>query len=147
VCRISRTRSLRFSCAARGESLTTPGAHTWRWVPVFPIRRSAILNTHIQIHAIAAENRMPSASIRSLAGCIPLQPEPVVNFPKVQYPHHRAVGILIWHGDCQSGQCLCSGRLDLGAKNGMDAPCAPQLFESTTIHSISNIDATRGMIQ
>ncbi len=24
---------------------------------------------------------------------------------------------------------------------------APQLFESTTIHSISNIDTTRGMIQ
>jgi hypothetical protein len=52
------------------SSCTTPGARTWRWVPVFPIRRSPISTTHIQIRAIAGENRMPSMPIRSLAGCI-----------------------------------------------------------------------------
>ena len=41
-----------------------------RWVPVFPIRRSPIATTQIQIRAIAAENHMQSVPIRSLAGCI-----------------------------------------------------------------------------
>lgn len=34
------------------------------------IRRSPILTTHTKIRVIAAENRMPSMPIRSLAGCI-----------------------------------------------------------------------------
>jgi hypothetical protein len=52
------------------SSCTIPDARTWRWVPVFPIRRSPISTTHIQIRATAVENHMPSVPIRSLAGCI-----------------------------------------------------------------------------
>jgi hypothetical protein len=37
---------------------------------VYPIRRSPIWTTRIQIRAIAADNRMLSLPIRSLAGCI-----------------------------------------------------------------------------
>jgi hypothetical protein len=42
----------------------------WRWVPVSTIRRSPLPTTHIQIRAIAVENRTRSGPTRSLAACI-----------------------------------------------------------------------------
>jgi len=52
----------------RGFPIIIPGARTWRWVPVFPIRRSPISVAHAQIRAIGAENRMLSVPHPILGG-------------------------------------------------------------------------------
>jgi hypothetical protein len=46
------------------------GAHTWRWVQVLPIRRPPFSTSYILIRVIAAENRIPSVPLQSLADCI-----------------------------------------------------------------------------
>jgi hypothetical protein len=53
-----------------GSVITIPGARTWPWGPVFQIRRPPILTIHTPNRAIAAENRIRSMPIQSLAASI-----------------------------------------------------------------------------
>jgi transposase InsO family protein len=48
----------------------TGGAHIWRWVLVYPIRRSANSTIPIQMRIIAALTRMPSVPVRFWVDCI-----------------------------------------------------------------------------
>jgi hypothetical protein len=62
-------------------------ARTWRWVPVFPIRRSVPSPSLVRLRGIVAENPMRFVPNRCLAACITNTPSRLPALDRVFADH------------------------------------------------------------